>query len=128
MEDTHMSPHMMPPRALTSCPRCLLVYMKARIFSTAKGFFTECECGQKIEISAEEFARRGTHSPAPASEMIHQHPRGWWFHYEAALSTWCGPFASAEEAEKIARMLVPDNQKEIELIELQMWAQKVVKQ
>lgn len=63
----------------------------------------------------------------PGPESIHTHPRGWWFHHEAALSTWCGPFTSAEEAEKTARMLISDNQKEIELIELQMWEQKIVK-
>lgn len=69
-----------------------------------------------------------TRSPmSQAPEMIHQHPRGWWFYYEAALPTWCGPFPSAEEAEKTARMLVPDNQKTIPLVEMQLWEQKEVK-
>lgn len=61
-----------------------------------------------------------------APEILHQHPRGWWFLDERAR-TWCGPFPSAEEAEKTARMLISDNQKTIPLIEMQLWEQKEVK-
>lgn len=66
-------------------------------------------------------------SKAVAVSVIHQHPRGWWFRHDAALLMWCGPFPSAEEAEQSARMFISDNQKEIEFVELQMWAQKTVK-
>jgi hypothetical protein len=60
--------------------------------------------------------------------MIHQHPRGWWFFDERPHGGgWCGPFPSAEEAEKTARMLISDNQKTIPLIEMQLWEQKEVK-
>ena len=63
----------------------------------------------------------------PFPEVIHQHPRGWWFRWHTDVPSWWGPFPSAEAAEETARKVVSNNQKEIEFVELQMWAQKTVK-
>lgn len=109
----------------TTCPRCQRFDENACVYGTRGGgqWIIQCACGQPYEISFEEYKARSVPRP---KESIHTHPRGWWFRWDTNPPTWCGSFPSAEEAEKTARLLIPDNQKEIELIELQMWAQKIV--
>lgn len=53
-------------------------------------------------------------------------PRGWWYNRDREADCWTGPFDTPEEAEKVARMLMPGKQKSLVLINLQLWEQREI--
>lgn len=58
---------------------------------------------------------------------IYCNPRGWWFNGGLEPEHWSGPFETPEEAEKTARMLVPNKQETIKLINLQLWESREIR-
>jgi len=55
---------------------------------------------------------------------IGQDPIGWWYRDERGKASWNGPFATPEEAEKHARLLVPSGQKTLQLLSVQAWERR----
>lgn len=59
-------------------------------------------------------------------EIIHNHPRGWWYQDERT-DNWCGPFDTPEEAQSCAVSLAPTRSTFVKLINLQLWEERKIR-
>jgi hypothetical protein len=59
--------------------------------------------------------------------IIQGMPVGWWFNEGRAADRWSGPFKTAEEAEKIAKSMAPDQVEFIKLLCVMPWEKREVR-
>lgn len=112
-----------PGQQVACCPTCAKTHRVKDVPS------------KKLWCEADRWSQAQRGKPAtvdPAPAIIKQHPRGWWYYDERGATEsrpghWIGPFESPEKATETARALVPDSQKTLTLIEMQMWTQQQVK-